>query len=157
MSSHNHSHMAGEHPRGHQLMIGLFLFYITTWILDSFIFRLTPLVYITPYFLNVIFGIIIVILSIWLMKKSEIVFHSPEPRVVNTGIYARVRHPMYLGQVLVHVGLWLTTLSLLALVPLIAVFIGYNYLASCEERILEAKFGDDYLTYKKRVRKWIPL
>ncbi len=150
-------HMAGEHPRGHQLMIGLFLFYITIWILDSFLFRLTSFVYVTPYFLNVIFSVIIVILGFWLMAKSGIVFEGTKPRVVDTGPYARVRHPMYLGQVLLHVGLWISTLSLISLIPLIAVFLGYNYLANDEEHRLEAKFGDDYLTYKKRVRKWIPL
>jgi protein-S-isoprenylcysteine O-methyltransferase Ste14 len=149
--------MAGEHPRGHQLMIGLFVVYIIIWILDSFIFRLTALVYIIPFFVNIIFAIIIVILSLWLASKSDIVFEGSEPRVVDTGPYARVRHPMYLGMVLVHVGIWITTLSLLALVPLIAVFIGYNYLANDEEHRLEAQFGDEYLAYKKRVRKWIPL
>ena len=148
--------MAGEHPRGHQLMGGLFLFYIIVWILDSFIFRLTALVYSTPFFLNVIFGIIVVILAFWIMSKAGIVFEGTEPRVVDTGPYARVRHPMYLGMVLAHVGLWLTTLSLISLIPLFTVFLGYNYLATYEERRLEAKFGDDYLTYKKQVRKWIP-
>jgi protein-S-isoprenylcysteine O-methyltransferase Ste14 len=149
--------MAGEHPRGHQLMIGLFLFYIIIWILDSFIFRLTAFVYNIPLFVNVIIGIIIVILSLWLTSKSEIVFEGSEPRIVDTGPYARVRHPMYLGMVLIHVGIWVTTLSLLSLIPLITVFIGYNYLASDEERRLKAKFGNEYLAYKKRVRKWIPL
>ncbi len=149
--------MAGEHPRGHQLMIGLFLFYIIIWLLDSFLFRLTALVYITPFFFNVIIGIIIVILSLWLTSKSDIVFEGTEPHIINTGPYARVRHPMYLGMVLVHVGIWITTLSLITLIPLIAVFIGYNYLANDEEQRLEAKFGDEYLAYKKRVRKWIPL
>ena len=51
----------------------------------------------------------------------------------------------------------ITTLSLITLIPLIAVFIGYNYLANDEEQRLETKFGDEYLAYKKRVGKWIPL
>ena len=136
---------------------GMFVLYIIIWILDSFIFRLTALVYIIPFFVNIIFGIIIVILSLWLTSKSDIVFEGSEPRVVDTGPYAHIRHPMYLGMVLVHVGIWIITLSLISLIPLIVVFIGYNYLANDEEHRLEAKFGDEYLAYKKRVRKWIPL
>ncbi len=149
--------MAGEHPLGHQLMIGLFLFYIIVWALDSFIFRLTALVYITPFFFNVLISIIVIILGLWLTFKADIVFEGTEPHVVDSGVYAHVRHPMYLGMVLVHVGIWIATLSLLTLFPLCAVFIGYNYLANDEERRMETKFGDEYLTYKKRVRKWIPV
>jgi protein-S-isoprenylcysteine O-methyltransferase Ste14 len=166
---HEHTHVAGEAHHSHTIMIGLFIFFIIVWILDSFIFRFTSLLWLIPLgislpigldFLAVLIailpGIVIIIFGFYLMQNSHIVFETKEPQVVDHGLYARVRHPMYLGAVLLYVGFWVTTLSLLTLIPLLTVFIGYNYLASYEERLLEAKFGDDYLAYKKRVPKWIP-
>jgi protein-S-isoprenylcysteine O-methyltransferase Ste14 len=155
--AHNHHHAAGEAPHNHTIQIGLLVFYVIIWILDSFILRFSAYVYIMPFFFNIFLGIPIIITGIYLMSRSHIVFETTEPTVVDTGAYARVRHPMYLGAILVYVGLWVTTLSLLNLIPLLVVFIGYNYLASAEERILTEKFGDKYLEYKKRVSKWIPI
>ncbi len=137
-------------------MISLFGFLLIVWILDSFIFRFTAFVYYIPFFVNVIIGVLIIVFGFWLMSKSSFVFEGTEPRVVDTGVYARVRHPMYLGMVLVHVGIWFISLSLVTLIPLLMVFFGYNFLASDEERRMEAKFGTEYQEYKKRVGKWIP-
>ena len=97
-----------------------------------------------------------IIAGIYLNSRSHIVFETPEPKVVDYGVYSRVRHPMYLAAILLYIGFWTTTLSLLTLIPLLAVLIGYNYLASAEEHILTEKFGDEYTDYKKRVSKWIP-
>ena len=46
-------------------------------------------------------------------------------------------------------GLWIAA----TLVPVLAV-IRYGVIAR-EERYLEAKFGDDYRDYKRRVRRWL--
>ncbi len=154
--AHTHStHMAGEHSLSHQIQIGVFTFYIIVWILDSIIFRLSPLVYFVPFFLNIIPGAIIIIVALLLMQKSHMVFDEIEPKIVDTGVYAHVRHPMYLGSILLYVGLWTTSLSLLSLIPLLVVIIGYNFLASAEEKLLEARFGHEYQEYKNRVRRWL--
>lgn len=156
MSPKHYSHIGGEARRSHAIQIGLFAFFIFVWILDSFVFRFTAYVYLIPFFLNIIAAIPIFIVSGYLMSKSHIVFEGSEPHVVDHGIYSHVRHPMYLGSILLYVAFWAITLSLISLIPLLAVIIGYNYLASAEEHILEEKFGDKYLSYKQRVRKWIP-
>ncbi|MFX1510373.1 MAG: methyltransferase family protein [Promethearchaeota archaeon] len=153
---HEHTHSAGEARRSHTIQLGLCLFFIIVWILDSFIFRFTAYVYYFPFFLNIPTAIPVFIVAAYLMSKSHIVFEGSEPHVVDHGVYAHLRHPMYLGSILLYAAFWITTLSLLTLIPLLAVIIAYNYLASREEELLETKFGDEYLTYKKRVRKWIP-
>ena len=155
--SHNHHHAAGEAPHNHTIQIGLLIGFMINWILDSFILRFTPYVYIMPFFFNIFLSIPIIIAGIYLMSRSHIVFEADEPTVVDTGLYSRVRHPMYLGTILLYVGFWTATLSLLTLIPLLAVLLGYNYLANAEERLLTEKFGDEYLEYKKRVSKWVPL
>ena len=153
--THKH-HTAGEAPHNHTIQYGLLISFLIIWILDSFIFRFTAYVYIMPLFFNIFLGIPIIIVGLYLASKAHIVFETPEPKIVETGLYSRVRHPMYLGSILGYMGFWVTTLSLLTLIPLFAVLIGYNYLASVEEQILTEKFGDEYLEYKKKVRKWIP-
>lgn len=152
-----HHHTAGEAPHNHTIQIGLLLFFLIIWILDSFILRFTAYVYIMPFFFNIFLGIPIIIAGIYLNSRSHIVFETPEPKIVDYGVYSRIRHPMYLAAILLYIGIWVTTLSLLTLIPLFTLLIGYNYLASAEERLLTEKFGDKYLEYKKRVSKWIPL
>lgn len=153
--THKH-HTTGEAPHNHTIQYGLLISFLIIWILDSFILHFTAYVYLMPLFFNIFLGIPIIIAGLYLASRAHIVFETPEPQIVDTGLYCRVRHPMYLGSILVYVGFWVTTLSLLTLIPLFAVLIGYNFLASVEERILTDKFGDDYLEYKKKVRKWIP-
>ena len=157
MSAKHYKHVGGEARRNHALQIGLFISFILVWILDSFVFRFTAYVYFIPFFLNVVVAIPIFIVSGYLLSKSHIVFEGSEPHVVDHGVYAYVRHPMYLGSILLYVAFWVTTLSLISLIPFLAVIIGYNYLANAEEHILEEKFGEGYRDYKKRVKKWIPL
>jgi protein-S-isoprenylcysteine O-methyltransferase Ste14 len=151
-----HPHLAGEAHRSHQIQIGLFIFFLIVWILDSFLFRITPLVYFVPFYVNIIPGLVIIIVSLILMQKSHIVFEGHEPHVVTTSVYSRVRHPMYLGSILLYFGFWISTLSFITLLPLLCVVISYNYLANREEQFMEEKFGDEYEEYKKQVRKWIP-
>jgi protein-S-isoprenylcysteine O-methyltransferase Ste14 len=75
--------------------------------------------------------------------------------IVERGIYAFTRNPMYLGMALIYLGLAiaLVSLSALVLLPLLLVAVQTQVIAR-EERYLEGKFGDDYRAYKARVRRW---
>lgn len=72
------------------------------------------------------------------------------------GIYAWTRNPMYLGTLVAMTGLGIAWPSswLVLLVPLLAA--GLTKLAiEREEAFLGRRFGDDYRTYKARVRRWL--
>lgn len=76
--------------------------------------------------------------------------------LVDTGVYAFTRNPMYLGMALVLLawGVFLSSLwSLLG--PLL--FAGYitRFQIVPEERALEGLFGADFVAYKTRVRRWL--
>jgi len=77
-------------------------------------------------------------------------------KLVTTGIYRYVRHPQYLGFLLITLGLnvWWLTIITLALWPV--VIIVYYKLAKKEEKEAEEQFGEEYLKYKQRVPGWIP-
>jgi protein-S-isoprenylcysteine O-methyltransferase Ste14 len=73
-------------------------------------------------------------------------------------IYKMVRHPSYLGLVLIIAGLAFLMDSVLScLVIIIPVFLAINYRIAIEEKALEEEFGDEYQNYKSRVKKIIPL
>ena len=73
------------------------------------------------------------------------------------GPYALVRHPMYLGIVLFHLGASLameSPLLLAATALIVAPFTAVRIAA--EERVLRDAFGDRYLRYAERVPALIP-
>ena len=80
----------------------------------------------------------------------------PTTALVVDGIYRRSRNPLYLGLILIYLGLGVAAGSLWAIglvAPLLWVInVG---VVKREERYLERKFGDAYRDYKARVRRWI--
>jgi protein-S-isoprenylcysteine O-methyltransferase Ste14 len=78
-------------------------------------------------------------------------------RVVTTGPYARIRHPGYLGYMLMWVafGVLLGNLVTIFLIPIMFVPV-YLYRISVEERMLVKELGDEYVQYQKRTRRLVP-
>jgi len=72
-------------------------------------------------------------------------------RVIDTGVYGIVRHPMYSGAILLFVGiaLWLESYATALLVIILVATLGLRI--SVEERFLKQKL-DGYEAYTKRVR-----
>ena len=74
-----------------------------------------------------------------------------------SGLYKIVRHPSYLGLMLIIAGLGLSGGSLLSFaVVVVPVFLAMNYRMAVEEQALTAEFGAKYEDYKKRVSRIIP-
>jgi protein-S-isoprenylcysteine O-methyltransferase Ste14 len=73
-------------------------------------------------------------------------------KLVTTGLYARIRHPVYVFSLLGITGLilYFGELTLLAVVPLIA--LAQMARARREDRVLEQQFGDEYRAY--RAKTW---
>jgi protein-S-isoprenylcysteine O-methyltransferase Ste14 len=81
---------------------------------------------------------------------------KPTRTLVTTGVHRWTRNPIYAGMLLVYGGigvaaggLWILIMAL----PLMMV-IRYGVVAR-EELYLERRFGDGYLNYKSRVRRWL--
>lgn len=77
-------------------------------------------------------------------------------KLADSGPYARIRHPQYVGFVLIMLGFlvqWPTILTV-AMFPLLLVM--YWRLALHEERDVEAVFGDVYRRYVDRVPRFVP-
>jgi len=77
-------------------------------------------------------------------------------RLAVTGIYARVRHPQYVGFVLVMFGFLLQWPTLLTLAMFPVLVFMYVRLARIEERESLRQFGDRYRAYMEDVPAFIP-
>jgi protein-S-isoprenylcysteine O-methyltransferase Ste14 len=77
------------------------------------------------------------------------------PRLVTTGMYRWVRHPLYTAGLLF---VWLTPVMTFSLLSLNLSLTAYVILGSrLEERRLVAEFGEAYHEYQRRVPSLIPL
>jgi protein-S-isoprenylcysteine O-methyltransferase Ste14 len=86
---------------------------------------------------------------------------NPDPRqpttaIVTGGPYRFTRNPLYLGMTLIYVGITALANALPAALFLpIVLHVMRRGVIEREERYLERKFGDEYLDYKARARRWI--
>ena len=81
---------------------------------------------------------------------------NPSTRIVTHGLYRFTRNPMYLGFALCTLALAILVDSMwmLLTVPIGLVLVD-RIVITREEQYLERKFGEEYLNYKRRVRRWI--
>jgi protein-S-isoprenylcysteine O-methyltransferase Ste14 len=150
--------VGAEHPLNDRLQILFLLVFLAVWVVDSFFLH---------YALN-IFGILVLAVTVPLgvltfaaglilaHKSEEVVFHNPAGAVIDTGVYSYVRHPMYLGLLMILLGFTATTLSILSLFVWVALFLFLDRMAAYEERDLTRLLGQQYVDYRKRVPKWLP-
>jgi protein-S-isoprenylcysteine O-methyltransferase Ste14 len=82
--------------------------------------------------------------------------YSPSTALVTTGPYRLSRNPGYLGMALGYAGIAILSGALWALVPLVpTLFLIDRGVIRREERHLERRFGEQYLRYRGRTRRWI--
>jgi protein-S-isoprenylcysteine O-methyltransferase Ste14 len=77
-------------------------------------------------------------------------------RIVTTGIYKYSRNPIYLSFIVIGLGIAFALDNLwIVLAQLSTIGFLQKYVISKEERYLESKFGEEYLNYRRKVRRWI--
>jgi len=113
---------------------------------------------------RVVGGVLIALglsLPIWATATFRGVGTTPNPTRPTTalafeGPYRYTRNPMYLGLALLSAGIALAANALAPLLALpIVLWLVRRQVIDREERYLEAKFGEEYLRYKGRVRRWV--
>ena len=108
----------------------------------------------------IIIGLIIILSAIILFKKYKTTITPLNPsnatKLITDGIYKFSRNPMYLGLLLMLLGISII-LNLTGGIFLIPLFILYLNLFQIipEENAMVDLFKDEFLDYKKNVRRWI--
>ena len=80
----------------------------------------------------------------------------PPEGIIDSGPYRYTRNPMYLGHLIFLTGLTLTFWSWFALILLAARALWFHGRVLQDEARLEEIFGAEYLSYRVRVKRWLP-
>jgi protein-S-isoprenylcysteine O-methyltransferase Ste14 len=110
-------------------------------------------------------GIVLVGCGLWIVVWAARLFSragtpikpfEPSTHLVTGGPYRITRNPMYLGMVtgLIGVAVLFGTLSPFLVIPAF-VYVIQRLFITREEAALLTTFGEDYLTFRSRVRRWI--
>ncbi len=144
-------------------LIPPFLFLLST-ITMILLHLLAPFYVIFPYPLNLL-GVFILLAGLAIgfsvMKQfrqvnTEIHTFKKPRKLVTQGLFRYSRNPIYLGFVVCLTGIWLWLGSASpGLVVLVFVMVTNFWYIRYEEKNMEQTFGDDYLLYKKSVRRWL--
>jgi protein-S-isoprenylcysteine O-methyltransferase Ste14 len=100
-------------------------------------------------------------LAMWFIRTmraadTTLDVNKPVSRLVQDGPFRYSRNPGYLSLVMLYAGIAILRNALWAilLLPLLLVMT-QRELIEREERYLERTFGEEYLAYKRRVRRWV--
>jgi protein-S-isoprenylcysteine O-methyltransferase Ste14 len=107
-----------------------------------------------------IIGLLIRITSILTLNKqfTYTVTKIDNHELIETGLYKTLRHPGYLGQLIIFLGIS-TSLSnwLSILLMMVPVALGYLNRINIEEKFMIEQMGQKYIDYQKRTKKLIPM
>ncbi len=168
MSSENHNSkqhhfgqgkLPGEHPYGDLGQIVFIFIFLIVWVLDSFVFKFsTVLAVYIPLAVRLILAALLFGISFYLFRASHHVVseaRESERKLLHTGPFSKVRHPLYLSVLVLYLAFIVATLSLASFVLWIFIFVFYNFIAAYEEKQLLVVFEQDYAEYIKKVPRWI--
>ena len=134
----------------------LFLSWLVDYLFPQFRFIFGNYRYIG--ILILIFGLSITFYSFYLFKKNKTpILPGQKPTfVVIEGAYKFTRNPMYLGVSAGLLGISIYFGNLLAFISPVIFFLAMSlFYIPREEKLMEQIFGEKYLDYKSKVRRWI--
>lgn len=105
-----------------------------------------------------IFGFVIALWCAVLYRKAKtsILPHTKDSNMIETGPFARSRNPIYLSMLIVFVGVCFIADAPAAMLFAIPTYLALRYyVIAREEAYLTRRFGDEYISYQSRVRRWI--
>lgn len=153
--------LVGEHAFGDLGQIIFLIIFLIVWTSDSFFLKYSTYSQDTmPNMVRMIIGFPILIISgIFAKYGLGIIFGEvrKKPEIIEKGVFKIVRHPIYLGSILLYLGLTILTCSIASAVVWIIIVIFYYYISRYEEKLLLKEFGADYKSYMERVPMLIPL
>ena len=108
----------------------------------------------------IISGLIIIFSAIILLKKYKTTITPLKPfkatKLIVSGVYKYSRNPMYLGLllVLIGVGIMLNPIGGIFFIPLFILYLNYFQIIP-EENAMIQLFKGEFLKYNRNVRRWI--
>ena len=88
--------------------------------------------------------------EIWFIPS--LVPKEKKGKVLDTGIYGLIRHPIYSGVIFLSLGLGLVFRAVYALVYLLIAAVFFGLITLIEEKDLIRDYGEEYNEYRKKIR-----
>jgi protein-S-isoprenylcysteine O-methyltransferase Ste14 len=153
------SDLTGEHAVGDVGQLILACLFVLTWVPDTFILKYTTFNHYVPLAIRIPLGIVVLAVSCYLATMGlYIVFveKREKPHVIRKSVFSIVRHPIYLSEILLYLGLLMMSISLAATLVLAIGILFLHYISRFEERLLLIRFGEEYAQYMRKVPMWTP-
>jgi len=109
-------------------------------------------------------GLVVSLLGLILMGKSKKLFKKYKTPLklekstflITESVFSKTRNPIYVGMTTLILGLSIFSTNIIALFVPLAFFLLVSHLYIKKEEILmKDAFGEEYLNYKKSVRRWV--
>ena len=159
MAHRNRGNLAGEHHTGDIGQLILFILFMALWLSDIFFKYSSFLNDYVPVVIRLPIGILLLVVSGYMAKTGlSIVFgkQGQSQGVIRKGVFSFVRHPIYLSEIILYLGLLVLHISLATVFIWIIAILFLHYISRYEEKLLLAKFGKEYEQYMKEVPMWFP-
>lgn len=137
-------------------LLTLSLCMLAIWYFGETSSQTLPLILIGVFLIGLGFLLAFNSISRFIKAKTGVVPFSESTTLITEGFYKYTRNPMYVGMNSFLLGLMLILKNPLNIIFLIVFFfIVRNMFVLKEEVQMEETFGEDYITYKRKVRRWL--
>jgi len=108
----------------------------------------------------IVIGLMVRIHSILTLKQffTYSISKVENHKIIESGLYKFIRHPGYLGQLIIFIGMSISISNWLSILfMMIPVTLGFLYRIKVEEKFMVEQLGKDYLNYQERTNRIIPM
>lgn len=109
-------------------------------------------------------GLFVLYAGVTIMGKARDLFRQHHTTLeieaptslIRDGIFAKTRNPMYIGMFLLLFGLAICFRNVISIItPSLFLLLVNIFVIPQEEKLMHNAFGDEYLDYKKHVKRWV--
>lgn len=139
------------------------VFALTSIVLIALFYFLIPDYNWIPFPIN-LSGVVISLIGFIIMRKVRNLFnkfkttlkYNESSHLVTEGIFSKSRNPMYIGMFLFLLGIGICFMNLFSILTPVAFILAIHFICiPREEKMIFDSFGQIYLDYKSKVRRWI--
>jgi protein-S-isoprenylcysteine O-methyltransferase Ste14 len=118
-----------------------------------------------PLILRQLASWLFLILSMYYVFASIILYHrhtnhgqnfENSTKLVTSGLYKYVRHPMYASLLFLGWGMFLKSINLYSIILIVIITIALFITCKVEEKEMIKRFGEEYKSYMNKTKIWIP-
>jgi len=148
-----------EHKLADAGQLVIAVLFLSVYITDTFFLGFS--IYfddIIPNIIRILLGLLLLVFAGVIGKKGhDMVFkENKEQGIINNGVFAIVRHPIYSSEIMVYAGLLILSFSMISFFIFIIGAVFLYYISKYEEKILFERFGREYAEYIRKTPMFIP-